>query len=67
MKFFVLLGDGMADDPVKELGNQTPLQKANKPVMDHMAKYAELGLDKDSARSSESARKRHCEHVRARL
>ena len=26
----------MADDPVKELGNQTPLQKANKPVMDHM-------------------------------
>lgn len=46
MKFFVLLGDGMADDPVKELGNQTPLQKANKPVMDHMAKYAELGLVK---------------------
>ena len=36
----------MADDPVKELGNQTPLQKANKPVMDHMAKYAELGLVK---------------------
>jgi proposed homoserine kinase len=46
MKYFVLLGDGMADYPVEELGNLTPLQKANKPNMDEMAKYAELGLVK---------------------
>ena len=46
MKYFVLLGDGMADYPVEELGNLTPLQKANKPNMDEIAKYAELGLVK---------------------
>lgn len=53
MKYFVLLGDGMADYPVEELGNLTPLQKANKPNMDEMAKYAELGLVKTGTGSSE--------------
>lgn len=46
MKYLVLLGDGMADYPVDELGGLTPLEKANKPVMDHMARYAEIGLVK---------------------
>lgn len=46
MKYLVLLGDGMADYPVEELGNLTPLQKAEKPNMDRMAPYAELGLVK---------------------
>lgn len=46
MKYFVLLGDGMADQPVTELGNLTPLQKAKKPNMDRMAEYGELGLVK---------------------
>ena len=27
MKYLVMLGDGMADYPISELGNKTPLQK----------------------------------------
>ena len=46
MKYLVLLGDGMADYPVHELGGLTPLQKAYKPNMDEMAKHAEIGLVK---------------------
>lgn len=46
MKYLVMLGDGMADYPVEELGNLTPLQKANKPNMDRMAKFSEIGLVK---------------------
>ena len=36
----------MADRPLEELGNRTPLQKAEKPNMDEMAQYAEMGLVK---------------------
>ncbi len=46
MKYLVLLGDGMADYPLEELGGITPLQKADKPNMDYMAKHGELGLVK---------------------
>ena len=46
MKYLVLLGDGMADYPIKELGDLTPLQKADKPFMDNLAKYSEIGLVK---------------------
>lgn len=46
MKYLLLLGDGMADYPIEELGGRTPLQKAHKPNMDGLAKYAELGLVK---------------------
>ena len=31
MKYVVILGDGMADYPVPELGGKTPLQAAFKP------------------------------------
>ncbi|MBE6591678.1 MAG: cofactor-independent phosphoglycerate mutase [Ruminococcaceae bacterium] len=37
MKYLVMLGDGMADYPISELGNKTPLQKACKPCMDLLA------------------------------
>jgi 2,3-bisphosphoglycerate-independent phosphoglycerate mutase len=37
MKYIVILGDGMADRPVKELAGKTPLQKAFKPNMDKLA------------------------------
>ncbi len=40
MKYAVVLGDGMSDYPVKELGNKTPLMYANKPNMDKIARYA---------------------------
>jgi 2,3-bisphosphoglycerate-independent phosphoglycerate mutase len=37
MKYLLIVGDGMADYPVPELGNKTPLQAANKPNMDMIA------------------------------
>jgi len=44
MKYIVILGDGMADRPVPELGGLTPLQKAKKPHMDFIAKNGRFGL-----------------------
>lgn len=49
MKYVVVLCDGMADYPVPELGNLTPMQKAYKPNMDMLAKKAEVGLVKSVA------------------
>lgn len=46
MKYVVILGDGMADYPVKELGDRTPLTAAEKPCIDGLAKYSEIGLVK---------------------
>lgn len=46
MKYIVILGDGMADYPVKELGGKTPLEVARKPYMDMIAKKGEIGLVK---------------------
>ncbi len=37
MKYIVLVGDGMADKPLRELGGKTPLQKAFTPNMDRIA------------------------------
>jgi 2,3-bisphosphoglycerate-independent phosphoglycerate mutase len=44
MKFIVLQGDGMADWPVAELGNKTPLEYARTPNMDRIASQGILGL-----------------------
>ncbi|MBQ7119701.1 MAG: cofactor-independent phosphoglycerate mutase [Oscillospiraceae bacterium] len=44
MKYFVMLGDGMADRPIPELSGKTPLEAAHKPTMDYIAKNGELGL-----------------------
>ena len=44
MKYIVVLGDGMADEPLAELGNKTPLMAAVTPQMDILAKKSELGL-----------------------
>ena len=43
MKYVVIIGDGMADMPVRELGGKTPLQKAHTPNMDRLAKAGRLG------------------------
>ena len=37
-KTIIFLGDGMADEPIPELGNRTPLQAANIPAMDSIAR-----------------------------
>jgi 2,3-bisphosphoglycerate-independent phosphoglycerate mutase len=44
MKYILILGDGMADYPIPELGNKTPLQVANKPNMDMIAAKGRNGL-----------------------
>lgn len=44
MKYVVVLGDGMADEPVEALNGKTPLEVANKPVIDELAKNGEVGL-----------------------
>lgn len=46
MKYLVILGDGMADYPVPSFGGKTVLDVANKPNMDYMSKYGELGMVK---------------------
>jgi 2,3-bisphosphoglycerate-independent phosphoglycerate mutase len=37
MKYLIILGDGMADEPLQELGGKTPLQAAIKPSIDLLA------------------------------
>ncbi len=44
MKYIIVLGDGMADEPLPVLGGKTPLQVADKKAMDALAKNAESGL-----------------------
>ena len=44
MKYIVVLGDGMADEPIAEIGGRTPLMYAKTPVMDSLAQKSEVGL-----------------------
>ncbi|MDD4237922.1 MAG: cofactor-independent phosphoglycerate mutase, partial [Desulfotomaculaceae bacterium] len=44
MKYIILLGDGMADEQLAELGGKTPLQYASTPHMDFVASYGEIGM-----------------------
>lgn len=46
MKYLLLLGDGMADKDIEELGNKTPLEVANKPLMNEYAKKGITGMVK---------------------
>ncbi len=46
MKYIVILGDGMADYPIPELDNKTPLQYAKKPNIDMLAQKGTVGLVK---------------------
>ena len=44
MKYLVLLCDGMADTKSNFLNGKTPMELANKPIIDSLAKNAEVGL-----------------------
>lgn len=44
MKYVIVLGDGMADEPLDELGGKTPLEAADKKKMDSLAEKGEVGL-----------------------
>lgn len=46
MKYAVILGDGMADWPVEELGGKTPLEAAKHPAMDKLSQAGTFGLVK---------------------
>lgn len=46
LKYVVIIPDGMADYPVAELGNQTPLQAAHTPAIDSLARSGEVGMVK---------------------
>ncbi|MGK2944759.1 MAG: cofactor-independent phosphoglycerate mutase [Desulfuromonadales bacterium] len=44
MKYIILLGDGMSDEPIAELDGKTPLQAAHTPHMDKLAQHGIIGL-----------------------
>ncbi len=46
MKYIILIGDGMADEPLHECGGKTPLEYAATPNMDRMAGAGRFGLFK---------------------
>lgn len=43
-KYIVVLGDGMADEPIEALGGKTPLAYADTPAMDRLSGLSEIGL-----------------------
>ena len=43
MKYLVVLADGMADLPLEALGGKTPMEAANKPMMERLVKEAAVG------------------------
>jgi len=43
MKYIIVLGDGMADEPLAGYGGKTPLQMADKPSIDWLAKMGRTG------------------------
>lgn len=44
MKYVVVLGDGMADEPIEQLENQTPLEYAKTPFLDQLSKKSQIGM-----------------------
>lgn len=49
MKHIIILGDGMADEPIASLGGLTPLQYAQTPYMDELARLGVTGRMKTVA------------------
>lgn len=44
MKYILLVPDGMADEPLPELDNKTPLEVARKPYLDELAERGVVGI-----------------------
>lgn len=44
MKYVIVLGDGMSDEPIDSLNNKTPLEYADTPTLDMLSKVSEIGL-----------------------
>ena len=52
-KYLILVGDGMADEPLEELDGKTPLEAAQTPNMDQLATKGFLGLTETIASHQE--------------
>lgn len=44
MKYVIVLGDGMSDEPIEALDGKTPLEYARTPVMDRLSSLSEIGM-----------------------
>jgi proposed homoserine kinase len=55
MKIAILVGDGMSDHPIQDLGNKTPLEVAKIPNMNEIAKSGMIGLVKTVPRGMKPA------------
>ena len=44
MKYIIVLGDGMADEPIEELNGSTPLAYAKTPAMDRLSATGKIGM-----------------------
>lgn len=44
MKYIIVLGDGMADEPLEQLGGRTPLEYAATPTLDKLSGKSEIGM-----------------------
>jgi len=44
MKYLIVLGDGMADEPIAAIGGKTPLEYAQTPTLDQLSKVSEIGM-----------------------
>lgn len=59
MKYVVVLADGMADEPINELGGITPLAYASTPTLDALAPFSQMGqvktIPKGCAKGSDTA------------
>jgi 2,3-bisphosphoglycerate-independent phosphoglycerate mutase len=47
MKYIILIGDGMADEPLDQLGGKTPLEAASTPNLDFLAQNGFCGMSKN--------------------
>lgn len=44
MKYVIVLGDGMADYPIEEIGNETVIEHADTPTLDELSAKSEIGM-----------------------
>lgn len=44
MKYVIVLGDGMADYPIEEIGNETVIEHADTPTLDELSRKSEVGM-----------------------
>lgn len=44
MKYVIVLGDGMADEPIEELGGDTIIEHASTPCLDRLSRESEIGM-----------------------